>query len=623
MTNTIPSEGSLPASHFGDYEVAGVLGSGQYGNVYLARDKKLWRWVVLSVLHPHLATNKQLVKRFIDEGRTIAGMRHPNLVTVLSIEQTAQYPYIVMEFVEGVTLESYLRQRTLSIQEALPILRQLAAALDAIHNQKMVHMDVRPANVLIGPAGNVLLTNVGLVKLSQTIQSTQIPTQNLIDKTLYISPEQAAQQKKIGSASDIYALGVIAYEILAGRAPFVGSHDVVLTAHLKTQPPDPRLFNRYMPPSVSAVLQKALNKKPANRYRTASAFVNALARGLLPQYHAHITGTYPLAEQTSATPLLLLPPALASTPPQAEPANAKQGRLSCLIMIALATLLLVGIAVQDVIPMPWSTFLGPEEVVGSTQVGIDGMVQVHVPAGEFLMGSAEINPDAQDHEFPQHVVYLDAFWIDQTEVTNGMYAACVEVGKCKPPGSNRSESRESYYNNPEYNTYPVIWVSWQDARNYCEWAERRLPSEAEWEKAARGTDGQRFPWGNERPLSDRANYCDKSCPLEWKDEAVDDQYPETAPVGHYKNGASPYGALDMGGNVWEWVADWYDPDYYKNSPERNPTGPTEPPSAEMHVVRGGSWNNDASTIRAAARSWDTSTRRDNNWGFRCADSATP
>ncbi len=240
------------------------------------------------------------------------------------------------------------------------------------------------------------------------------------------------------------------------------------------------------------------------------------------------------------------------------------------------------------------------------------------------MGSVEQNLDAADNEFPQHKVYLDAFWIDQTEVTNAMYAKCVEAGKCAPPASNKSQSRDSYYKNPKYDNYPVIWVSWEDARTYCESVRRRLPTEAEWEKAARGTKGERYPWGNERPIGIRVNYCDSNCPFsDLKDQAVDDQYADTAPVDHYPEGRSPFGVLGMAGNVWEWVADQYDPEYYRHSPEKNPTGPTRSLAGEKPVVRGGSWNNEAKMLRSAVRSWDEPTARGDNWGFRCARSDQP
>jgi formylglycine-generating enzyme required for sulfatase activity len=230
---------------------------------------------------------------------------------------------------------------------------------------------------------------------------------------------------------------------------------------------------------------------------------------------------------------------------------------------------------------------------------IDGALLVFVPAGEFTMGS----DDGGSDERPAHTVYLDAFAIDRTEVTNAQYARCVQAGACRPPDPSRSSTRADYFADPRYADYPVIYVSWDDARAYCAWAGRRLPTEAEWEKAARGTDGRTYPWGDEWDAS-KAN----------TDEAGPG---DTTPVGAYPQGASPYGALDMAGNVWEWVADWYGANYYRESPGENPLGPA---SGAYRVVRGGSWNNYQWLARAAIRGRNTPGNRDDDVGFRCARS---
>ncbi|MBE0670808.1 MAG: formylglycine-generating enzyme family protein [Anaerolineales bacterium] len=213
----------------------------------------------------------------------------------------------------------------------------------------------------------------------------------------------------------------------------------------------------------------------------------------------------------------------------------------------------------------------------------DDAVLVFVPQGEFLMGSddeiiPEIHqsPSYYDNQ-PQHTVLLDAFWIDKFEVTNGQYKRCVSEQVCDLPVILKSPTRSAYYNDSVFDDYPVIYVDWYKAKAYCEWAGRRLPTEAEWEKAARGTDGRIYPWKDTLPNDVLVNYNSLNR--------------DTTPVGMYPGGQSPYGAEDMAGNVWEWVNDWYVDTYYQNSPRSNPMGPDagEPNSGHARVLRGGSW----------------------------------
>jgi serine/threonine-protein kinase len=259
---------------------------------------------------------------------------------------------------------------------------------------------------------------------------------------------------------------------------------------------------------------------------------------------------------------------------------------------------------------------------GSTRISkADKMEQVYVPAGEFIMGSDDIEGKVVIEggraypEIPVHTVDLDAYWIDQHEVTNAQYSLCVEAGVCDPPYLNSSETRKDYYNNPEFANYPVIWVQWPMARTYCEWAGRRLPTEAEWEKAARGTDGRKYPWGNDPVSGERANFCDTNCPRTIANHLFDDGYADTAPVGSYPAGASPYGAVDMAGNVWEWTSTLIQPYPYDAADGRE-----DMEKYGERVWRGGPWSNGYWWMRSAVRYRSIPFYWYVNLGIRCAAS---
>jgi formylglycine-generating enzyme required for sulfatase activity len=218
-----------------------------------------------------------------------------------------------------------------------------------------------------------------------------------------------------------------------------------------------------------------------------------------------------------------------------------------------------------------------------------------VPAGEFTMGSTTGDADEQ----PAHLVHVDAFLIDIYEVTVRRYAAFLKATEGNSPSDWKT------VNQPAYQKRPVANVEWAEAAAFCKWAGKRLPTEAEWEKAARGTDGRLYPWGNDPPTPRHAHYR----------KTGSHNHGSLAPVGTLEVGKSPYGLYDMAGNVWEWVSDWYTDDYYKNSPLQNPTGPS---SGESKVLRGGSWDSSPQQLRSTLRYFHRSAHRHKDYGFRCA-----
>ena len=218
-----------------------------------------------------------------------------------------------------------------------------------------------------------------------------------------------------------------------------------------------------------------------------------------------------------------------------------------------------------------------------------------VPAGEFIMGSSMGEADEQ----PVHWVYVETFFMDKYQVSVGQYARFLEATSQEAPPD------WSIMNRSQHQKRPIANVDWPEAKAYCTWAGKRLPTEAEWEKAARGTDGRTYPWGNEHPTKFFANVSRDN----WNNHSA------LTPVGTFEGGKSPYGIYDMAGNVWEWVNDWYDPDYYKTSPSKNPTGPS---TGESKVIRGGSWGSGPEALRSADREIHVPSFRGLGTGFRCA-----
>jgi len=642
-------------TRIGKYEIVEELGRGGFATVYKARDVELERVVALKVLHPYYAEDKQFVERFRQEARAAARLRHPHIVTVYEAGEAGDQLYIAMEYLPGRALQALLEtEGALSLERALPILEQVAEALDHAHAQGMVHRDVKPGNVMVeetAGGARATLTDFGLVKaLAASTVLTSAGT--LLGSLEYMAPEQAEPERagEVGPAADRYALGVVAYQMLTGRVPFPGNTTATLYAHEHKPVPPPRSLCSGLSEAVEGALLRVLAKAPAERFPSACAFVAQLREALLAgQQAARLAPLYAQLQaaagrQEWAEVLALgsrieeLAPAYRDVqkwmgrarhrlrrplrrPPRERPASqwpVVGGVAAFLVVIGIAAIVVPRLTETVLSPtitprpneMPtWTpapptatprptempTPMGPpaEANIGDTWTRpTDGMVMVYVPAGDFLMGSSDADSQAYDYEKPQHTVYLDAFWIDRTEVTNAQYRKCVDAGACREPGG----WDENDYNAPDQ---PVVYVYWDDARAYAAWAGGRLPTEAEWEKAARGTDGRIYPWGNRAPDCDKANYA--GC------------VGRPATVGSYLTGVSPYGVLDMAGNVWNWVADWFDTEYYDRSPARNPQGPA---SGEDRVVRGGAFSLVVEGIRSGYRGWCDPYDRFRDIGFR-------
>ncbi len=644
------------------YHIIEQLGEGGMATVYKAFDTHLERPVAIKVIRQEAFSQEifsMVLARFEREAKALAQLSHPYIVKVYDYGEYEGSPFLVMEYIPGGTLKNRTG-KAISWREAVRLLLPVAGALKYAHDEKIIHRDIKPGNILITSRGEPILSDFGIAKiLENTALTTLTGTGVGIGTPEYMAPEQGKGGEVDGRA-DVYSLGVVLYELVTGRRPYIADTPLaVLLKHMNDPLPRPREFVPDLPDAVEQVLFKALAKQPQDRYSDMGAFAQALEK-LISSEVGTLEQGLPISDEQTV---------IAKDGEERKKRNGL-GRLPiALILIGIVFLagtttfaIFWGIkyyekqqevfanntqsalartdlsqatgenteptynSTQTTVP-PTATIapsptiiLSPTLGIGSTQISNkDGMVMVFVPQGEFLMGADPSDEGADEDEYPQHTVFLNDFWIDQTEVTNAMYSLCVTAGACHlPQKTNAPPVTDYYYGNPLFDQYPVIYVSWDDAVDYCTWAERRLPTEAEWEKAARGSKGLMFPWGNQAPNGSFANLCDESCPYEAeRDPTYNDGYPGVSDVGVFSKGASPSGALDMSGNVNEWVADFYLENYYSISPSTNPTGPM---SGILHVLRGGAAVQRTWYARTSHRAADWPNSNYSNLGFRCATS---
>jgi eukaryotic-like serine/threonine-protein kinase len=609
---------NLIGKYLDRYHIIEPLGEGGMATVYKAYDTRLETDVAVKVIRtealPQNAIERAL-KRFEREAKSLAKLTHPNIVKVTDYGEYEGMPYLVMPYLPGGTLKKLLG-KPMPWRDVVKVLIPVAEALDFAHRQGVVHRDVKPANILLTELGQPMLTDFGIAKILDAENTMELTgTGAFVGTPEYMAPEQATA-KTADHRADIYSLGIVLYEMVTGRKPYQADTPFAVMIKQANDPlPRPSLFNPDIPKGVENILLKALTKKPEDRYQSMGEMVTALEGVIAAK---------------GRSPKKIKEPKIPKVPAQGRPFNWKV--VTGVIVFLLATLGLVAVwqsrnIMTQLFPVntsassrtPMLTLasavantIQPTDTSKPTSTPYTGGLSVEitdpkgvtmrlVSAGEFTIGAQSGSIDAQ----PAHTVTLDPYYMDVFEVTNALYKACVDAGSCKPPQSTGSSTRSSYYDNHRYDKYPVVYVDWYQAKDYCEWRGARLPTEAEWEKAARGTDGRIYPWGDSDPSRGLLNY---------KGDMGD-----TIEVGSYAKGRSLYGIYDMSGNVSEWVNDWYNPAYYQNSPSKNPQGPA---SGISRVLRGGSWNDTFKTL-STNRDSLTPTGSYYTFGFRCASSNPP
>ncbi len=623
--------------------------------VYKAYDTNLEREVAVKIIRSGAFPREHLermLKRFEREAKILASLNHPNIVNVLDSGEQDGTPYLVMEFIPSGTLKEYLNQKPgqpIPWQIAAKLLAPIARALEYAHHHeaKIIHRDVKPSNILITKNGMPMLSDFGIAKVLESEETFELTgTGAGIGTPEYMAPEQGVN-KAVDHRADIYSLGTILYEMVAGRKPYQADTPLAVMIKKTTEPlPRPTKFVPNLPEIIERILFKALAKKPEDRYADMGRFADALeklAEGKLPKL--------------SSLPTIPKPAPVSSTRPKLA-IGLIAGLIVCVMGIAGIWIVIrnpnqpIG---QNETQMPTMEIPVAEGPVSDSSTTIptafpfdistpintmispsNGAELVYVPQGEFIMGGLTKNAfkecqklfiggtcskDKFTNEEPEHTIYLDAYNIDKYEVSNVAYRACVDDDICKPPSNTSSFAGTSYYDDSAYNNYPVINVDWDMANAYCEWRDARLPTEAEWEKAARGENGSVYPWGSSFDGSG-VNFCDSNCPFkfDWANKNYNDGYTETAPVDSFPNGISPYGVYNMAGNVWEWVNDWYDSSYYSKSPTSDPAGPG---SGNVRTLRGGSWVDPGHYTRTSYRVGLKPSYVNTYVGFRCARGTSP
>jgi serine/threonine-protein kinase len=634
------TEGGLAAGLAHRYRIIRRLGGGGMGTVFLAEQIAVGnRPVALKVLLRKLLDDPEFLLRFHNEAGSTGRIHHPNVVTIYESGQADDgTPYIAMEYLEGGTLRDELKDRgALSVAETVEIIQQVARGLNAAHKLGIIHRDLKPDNIFLTlgeevgeasglptsaatPPATVKIVDFGNAKLRES--ATHTLTGTVLGTPAYMSFEQAAGMRsdELDARSDIYSLGVVVYEMLTGRVPFHSDTPLgCVRKHLTEQPPPFRAVKPDLPalPQLERVVLKALRKDRAQRCASALEFARELAEAAggaqptvqLPQTRA----VPPEAPAPAPAPPVLpqavapsLPKPAAAPSPQLRPTPVRASRAKYVVFAFLALA-----AAGTGLWYWWQSRLQPQmeskppsESGAKTPTPPSGMI--YIPGGTFMMG----RDNADDpEETPAHSVAITAFYIDKTPVTNAQYAEFVKAtGHPIPPdwsaGSYRAFVKATGHPVPPdwsagsyravESELPVTNISWEDAQAYCKWKSKRLPTEAEWEFAARGTDGRLYPWGNNFG-SALTNSLEAGL-----------GHPE--PVGVRLNATSPFGVLDMSGNVWEWTADDYRP--YPGRQSDFPAG--------AKAIRGGSFQCDKDHVTTTTRNLDLPTTRSPTIGFRCA-----
>ncbi len=625
-----PGARLVPGGRLGPFGLEAELGRGGMGAVWRAVDLATGRRVALKVVLELGRGDAVARERFVREGQLAARLQHPNVVRVFAAGQTDDLPWLACELVPGARSLTGAA-RGLPRDEQVRLVRDAARALGAAHALGIVHRDVKPDNVLVGDDGRARVADFGLAMAHDVQRLTR--TGAVMGTPPYMAPEQFDGDRGAqGPHTDVWALGVILHELLTGERPFGsgGQHEIGLRV-LNGKYRRPRQVVADVPAPLEAVVVGAFAQEPAHRWRDGEAFAAALDEALAGRV-PRLPGPPPsrrtpvllvvsagvlLAASGASVAVLRRSPAAGSGDAVAPVATARPQREAT---PAQPPSWINRLPEADRPPWPLPAGLVLGKVPGEVVCAKDGSRLVWIPPATFPMGSDDMLAPGPGGTVAVHQVTLSrGYFLGKLEVTWGQLAAyCAATGAESPErlfihglarasGEGGNVLLATPFVPPD--DHPASNVTWRVARDYCAWAGLRLPTEAEWEYAARGQDGSRYPypWGDAPPERERLNK-----------GGGQDGFPLTAPVGSFPGGASPFGCLDMAGNVLEHTADLAGP--IGAEPVTDPTGPATNDSGER-ITRGGSWRvTDDAGFLTTYRSRISEHKAQDTSGFRVARS---
>jgi formylglycine-generating enzyme required for sulfatase activity len=637
------------------YRLLKHIGTGGMGTVFRAEDLMLRRPVALKIMKPETQSNEGWA-RLQREARSMAAIKHEHLATVYGAGREGEVFFLAMELLEGKPLDQWMKTATPSAAEILRIAREIAVGLAAIHKHGLIHRDIKPSNIWVeAPNDKIKILDFGLAR-PMTVQGSTFVTQPemMAGTPAFMSPEQA-RGGTLDARSDLFSFGGVLYCLCTGRTPFSGDVLIAQLTSLAVDTPEPvSKLNAKIPLGLSDLIDQLLRKEADQRPQSAEEVIAKLDAMGITSTTVRAAGA---AKEVPATEfesgkskrwlvavllLALLGTAgfflLPKPEPQKSPVVANPEKPPVVVIPEKPP--------EKIVTPPTPPPVTPPKVELPKEIVVEledtKMVLLLVPAGEFMMGSEKGDP----HERPAHKVKISKpYYIAKYETTVAQFRALVKStgyvseaekrGKAFPVIDGKFEERPGVnWRDPGFkqgDDHPVCVVTWNDAQAFCNWASGRLPptlpplpdgkwvvrlpTEAEWEYAARGPQNLVFPWGDIWGV--RANVADASLkatgyPMKWGEIKEDDGFATTAPGGSFKN-ASWVGAFDMAGNVWEWCQDHHTRESYVNAAEVDPTGAPESPT---RIMRGGCWDSPLTGVTGFKRGYQAPNYPSGNIGFR-------